>query len=263
MIRLGIAAAVFLIMALWEWATPCRPQRYGRERRWPANLSLAVLNALTVRWLMPLSLVGAAEMAEAHGFGLAYALPVPALVHAIVTFVALDLVVYAQHVAFHRIGALWRFHRVHHADLEFDVTTGLRFHPGEAMISWGFKVAAVFALGAPPLVVLVFEAALNASSMFNHGNVRIPRPVDALLRLLIVTPDMHRVHHSRLDKEMNSNFGFNLPWWDRLFSTYRADPALGHGRMELGLDQFRTSTDLGLMQLLLQPWWTPSPSAKD
>jgi len=178
----------------------------------------------------------------------------PAPVAGILAFIALDLVIYAQHVVFHRIDLLWRFHRVHHADLDFDVTTGLRFHPGEALISWGVKASTVVALGVPPWVVVVFEVVLNATSMFNHGNVRLPRALDARLRKVVVTPDMHRVHHSLQTAEMNSNFGFNFPWWDWLFSTYRPEPARGHEGMELGIDKFRSRVDLGLWHLLSQPW---------
>ena len=178
----------------------------------------------------------------------------PAWIVAIITFVALDLVIFCQHILFHRVPLLWRLHRAHHADMEFDVTTGLRFHPGEAVISLLVKMLAVLTLGVPPLVVLCFEVVLNATSMFNHGNVRLPLSTDALLRKFLVTPDMHRVHHSTEVFEMNSNFGFNFSFWDRLFRTYRAQPTGGHIAMRLGIDEFRAATDQTLGRLLRQPW---------
>ncbi|MEZ5394151.1 MAG: sterol desaturase family protein [Bryobacterales bacterium] len=171
---------------------------------------------------------------------------------------AFDLAIYFQHVMFHAVPLLWRLHRMHHADLEFDVTTGLRFHPIEILISMGIKLALVAALGPPALAVLTFEIILNATSMFNHGNVRIPARVDRVLRWLLVTPDMHRVHHSVLPNETNSNFGFNLPWWDRLLGTYCAQPRYGHERMTIGIDQYRKRSDLRLDRMLLQPFRGPA-----
>jgi len=168
--------------------------------------------------------------------------------------VLLDLAIYGQHVAFHAVPALWRLHRMHHADLEFDVTTGLRFHPGEILLSMAIKLVAVAALGAPPLAVLAFEIMLNATSLFNHGNVRLPLGLDRRLRLVVVTPDMHRVHHSMERQETDSNFGFNLPWWDHLFGTYRAQPVMGHARMMIGIDRFRHPRELWLHRMLLQPF---------
>jgi len=170
----------------------------------------------------------------------------------------LDLAIYLQHVMFHAVPALWRLHRMHHADLEFDVTTGLRFHPLEILLSMAIKLAVVAALGPPAIAVLVFEILLNATSMFNHANVRIPGPVDRVLRCFVVTPDMHRVHHSILRRETNSNFGFNLPWWDRLLGTYRAQPADGHEAMTIGIEQFRTRRDLRLDRMLVQPLLGPA-----
>jgi sterol desaturase/sphingolipid hydroxylase (fatty acid hydroxylase superfamily) len=257
LIRAGIALAVFAAMALWEWAAPRRAQSNPRRSRWPGNLALGIVNAILVRVITPVTVLGVAIVAQTRGWGLANSIDVPDVVVACTTFVALDLVIYGQHVAFHRLGVLWRFHRVHHADLEFDVTTGVRFHPGEALISLAVKICAVLALGVPPTVVIVFEVVLNATSMFNHGNVRLPLVLDALLRTVFVTPDMHRVHHSRRGAEMNSNFGFNFAWWDRLFATYRAQPAAGHRDMELGLDQFRGDVELGLGHMLTQPWRAP------
>jgi sterol desaturase/sphingolipid hydroxylase (fatty acid hydroxylase superfamily) len=169
------------------------------------------------------------------------------------SWLLLDLTIYGQHVVFHTVPVLWRLHRMHHADLEFDVTTGLRFHPGEIVLSMLIKLATVAMLGAPPIAVLVFEVLLNATSMFNHGNVRIPSGLDRWLRLVLVTPGLHRVHHSIDRRETDSNFGFNVPWWDRLFGTYRAQPALGHADMTLSIDRFRTPRELRLDRLLQQP----------
>jgi sterol desaturase/sphingolipid hydroxylase (fatty acid hydroxylase superfamily) len=163
-------------------------------------------------------------------------------------------VIYLQHVMFHAVPALWRLHRMHHSDLDFDVTTGVRFHPVEILLSMGIKLAAIAVLGPSALAALVFEIALNATSLFNHGNVRLPLALDRMLRLVVVTPEMHRVHHSNLPRETNSNFGFSFPWWDRLFGTYRAQPKLGHVGMTIGLDQFRDPDKLDLGGLLLQPF---------
>jgi sterol desaturase/sphingolipid hydroxylase (fatty acid hydroxylase superfamily) len=170
----------------------------------------------------------------------------------------LDLVIYCQHVLFHAVPALWRVHRVHHADLGFDVTTGLRFHPVEILLSMLIKLTAIAALGPPPVAVLLFELVLNGAAMFNHGNVRIPLVIDRWLRLFIVTPDMHRVHHSIVRNETNSNFGFSFPWWDRWFGTYRAQPAAGHLAMTIGIEQFRDPRELRLDRLLIQPALGPA-----
>jgi sterol desaturase/sphingolipid hydroxylase (fatty acid hydroxylase superfamily) len=186
------------------------------------------------------------------------ALDLPSWAAVLLAVTALDLVIYLQHVMFHAVPALWRLHRMHHADLEFDVTTGLRFHPAEILLSMGLKLAAVAVLGPPPVAVLIFEVLLNATAMFNHSNIRLPLAVDRVLRLVVVTPDMHRVHHSIVPQETNSNFGFNLPWWDRLLGTYRAQPAAGHDGMVIGIEQFRTRRDLWLDRMLIQPALGPA-----
>ena len=193
-------------------------------------------------------------MPQTRGFGLFNVIAVPAWIGVAASVVILDLAIYLQHVLFHAVPALWRLHRMHHADLEFDVSTGLRFHPIEILLSMLIKFAVVAALGAPALSVLIFEVLLNATSMFNHANVRIPLGIDRVLRWLVVTPDMHRVHHSILARETNSNFGFNLPWWDRLFGTYRAQPAAGHEAMTIGIEQFRDPRELWLDRMLAQPF---------
>jgi sterol desaturase/sphingolipid hydroxylase (fatty acid hydroxylase superfamily) len=253
-IRLGAFGGVFVAMALWEFIQPRRKQSIGRGWRWPNNLGVVALNTLLVRVVFPATAVGLALVAEARGWGLFNLVALPAWVGVVSSVVVLDLAIYLQHVLFHAVPALWRLHRMHHADLDFDVSTGLRFHPIEIVLSMLIKFTVVAALGAPALAVLIFEVLLNATSMFNHGNVRIHAGLDRILRWLVVTPDMHRVHHSILSRETNSNFGFNLPWWDRLFGTYRAQPAAGHDGMTIGIEQFRDRRELGLDRMLLQPF---------
>ena len=253
-IRLAAFGGVFAVMAIWEFIGPRRKQAIGRGWRWPNNLGVVVVDTLLVRILFPTTAVGLALVAEARGFGLFNVVAFPAWVGVAASVVILDFAIYLQHVLFHAVPALWRLHRMHHADLEFDVTTGLRFHPIEILLSMVIKLTVVVALGAPALAVLIFEVLLNATSMFNHSNVRIPFGLDGLLRWLVVTPDMHRVHHSILARETNSNFGFNLPWWDRLFGTYRAQPAAGHEAMTIGIEQFRDPRELGLDRMLFQPF---------
>ena len=253
-IRAGAFAGVFAAMALWELAAARRPLQQSKARRWANNLSLTLLNTLAVRVIFPAAAVGAAEFAAARGTGFFNAVDVAPPLAFVVSLVALDLAIWLQHRLFHAVPLLWRLHRVHHADLDFDVTTGARFHPLEILLSMLIKFAVVIATGAPAAAVLVFEVLLNATSMFNHGNVRLPAGVDRLLRLIIVTPDMHRVHHSIDPRETNSNFGFNLAWWDRLFGTYRAQPAAGHDAMTIGIGQFRDARELRLDRMLLQPF---------
>ena len=258
-IRLGCFVGILVLMALWETLTPRRPQSVRRLLRWPNNLGLVVLNTFVVRLLFPLAGVGMAFLAQGKGWGLFNAVSVPAWLAIPGAVLLLDLTIYGQHVMFHAVPFLWRLHRMHHADLEFDVTTGLRFHPGEIVASMLIKLAAVLVLGAAPIAVLIFEVVLNATSMFNHGNVRLPSQLDRALRLFVVTPDMHRVHHSIDRRETDSNFGFNVPWWDRLFGTYRAQPALGHDRMTLGIDRFREPRELWLDRMLWQPLRRDAP----
>jgi sterol desaturase/sphingolipid hydroxylase (fatty acid hydroxylase superfamily) len=252
-IRLSCFVGVLLLMALWERLAPRRSQSIKRLLRWPNNLGVVVLDTIVVRLLFPVAAVGMAVLAHANGWGLLNAMPLPDWLAVPAGVLLLDLAIYGQHVVFHAVPLLWRLHRMHHADLEFDVTTGLRFHPGEVVLSMLIKFAAVLVLGASPLAVTVFEVLLNATSMFNHGNVRLPPRLDHVLRLIVVTPEMHRVHHSVNRRETNSNFGFNLPWWDRLFGTYEAQPALGHVGMTIGIDRFRDPRELWLHRMLLQP----------
>lgn len=253
-IRLGAFAAVFAAMALWELLAPRRRQAIGRLRRWPSNIGIVALDTLLVRLAFPIAAVGVALVADARGWGLFQALGTPAWLAVLAAVILLDLAIYLQHVLFHAVPALWRLHRVHHADLEFDVTTGARFHPLEILLSMAIKIGVVAALGPPAVAVLLFEVLLNATSMFNHGNVRLTKRLDKALRWIVVTPEMHRVHHSVTPRETNSNFGFNLPWWDRLFGTYRAQPAAGHEGMTIGIEQFRDPRELRLDRMLLQPF---------
>lgn len=254
LIRLAAFAAIFAAMAAWEILAPRRDHNVGRGTRWPGNIAIVVLDAVLVRLVFPTTAVGLALVVEAREWGLLHALDLPAWVSVLLAVAALDLAIYLQHVLFHAVPALWRLHRMHHADLEIDVTTGARFHPIEILISIGIKLGVVVALGAPAVAVLAFEILLNATSMFNHSNVRMPRPLDRVLRWMVVTPDMHRVHHSIVARETNSNFGFNLPWWDRLFGTYRDQPAAGHETMTIGIEQFREPAEQRLDRMLTQPF---------
>jgi sterol desaturase/sphingolipid hydroxylase (fatty acid hydroxylase superfamily) len=238
-IRLSFFVGVLAVMALWEVAAPRRPAALGRWARWPSNLGIVVLNTVLVRLLLPTTAVALALVGEAEGWGLLQRLALPAWAALPLGVIALDLVVYLQHVMVHAVPVLWRLHRVHHADLHFDVTTGARFHPIEILLSMLIKLAAILVIGPSPEAVVVFEVLLNATAMFNHGNVRLPTAVDRWLRWVVVTPDMHRVHHSMEDDETNSNFGFNLPWWDRLFGTYRDQPRGGHDGMTIGIRGWR------------------------
>ena len=253
-IRLIAFCGVFVAFAVLEFALPLRKQAIGRGWRWPNNLGVVVLDTVLVRILFPTTAVGLAFLAETRGFGFFNAFSVEPWLSVVASVVVLDFAIYLQHVLFHAVPGLWRLHRMHHSDLEFDVSTGLRFHPIEILLSMLIKLAVVAAIGAPPLAVLVFEVLLNATSIFNHANIRVPDKVDRVLRWFVVTPDMHRVHHSILVRETNSNFGFNLPWWDRLFGTYRAQPAAGHEAMTIGVEQFRDPGDLRMDRMMLQPF---------
>jgi sterol desaturase/sphingolipid hydroxylase (fatty acid hydroxylase superfamily) len=252
-VRLAFFGGMLAAMAVCEALAPRRRRAVSRWARWPGNLGIVVLNTLALRLAFPVAAVGLAAIAGERGWGLLNNLALPAWIGIVTAFVLLDLAIYLQHVMFHAVPGLWRLHRMHHADLDFDVTTGARFHPVEILLSMGLKLAVVAALGPPPVAVLVFEVALNATSMFNHANLRLPDGVDRVLRWIVVTPDMHRVHHSVVAQETNSNFGFNLPWWDRLLGTYRAQPAAGHDGMIIGLDVFRDPRQLRLDRMLVQP----------
>jgi sterol desaturase/sphingolipid hydroxylase (fatty acid hydroxylase superfamily) len=234
-IRLSFFFGVLLIMALWEIATPRRQLTVSKHMRWMNNLGLVFLNSIVLRLLFPAAAVGVAIFAADNGWGLLNYFRVAFPLAVLLSVVALDLTIYLQHVMVHAVPVLWRVHRVHHADLDYDVTTGSRFHPIEIILSVLIKFATIVVLGPPIVAVVIFEVILNAMAMFNHGNVRLPLALDRLLRLVVVTPDMHRVHHSVEDNEANSNFGFNLSLWDRLFGTYIAQPREGHENMSIGI----------------------------
>ncbi|MSQ95026.1 MAG: sterol desaturase family protein [Gemmataceae bacterium] len=254
-LRFAIFAGALLAVGLWETLAPLRKPTVPRSVRWFSNLALAAIDTGIVRLLIPLGVVGAALFAEERGWGLFRQVDWPAWLVIVLAVVALDFVIWLQHVIFHAVPLLWRLHQVHHADLDFDASTGVRFHPLEMLISLGVKVVAVSALGVPAVAVVIFEILLSTTAMFNHANVRLPGWLDALLRLLVVTPDMHRVHHSVETRETNSNFGFNLPWWDFLFGTYRAQPDAGHEAMTIGLTAFRDPRVCWLHWMLLLPLW--------
>jgi len=243
-IRLSVFAGIFIIMALWEFALPRRPLIAGRTRRWSVNWFLIILDGMMVRFLVvhllvPIAAVGAAIDASAQGWGLFNILEWPIWLELIISIVILDLVIYAQHVASHKIPIIWRVHRVHHSDRDIDVTTAIRFHPIEILLSLVLKVGVIYLLGPAVVAVIIFEVILNGSAMFNHSNIKLPLGLDRVLRWLIVTPDMHRVHHSTIVRETDSNYGFFLPWWDRLFGTYIDQPKHGHDDMDIGIAEWQ------------------------
>ena len=252
-LRLGCFLAVFAVMAAWEIASP-RRSALVRFPRWLHNGSVAVLNTALLRLVFPSVAIGAAYLAQARGWGLLNHPAIPFGFAFAAAIIALDLAVYLQHVMFHAVPALWRLHTVHHADLDFDVTTGIRFHPAEILLSMVIKLAVVVLLGPPVVSVLAFEVLLSTTSLFNHANAHLPDRLDRILRWLVVTPDMHRVHHSAVPVETNSNFGFNLPWWDRLLGTYRDQPAAGHESMAIGVRQLRDPKRQSLPWLLVLPF---------
>jgi len=250
-IRLGFFLGIFIVMIIWEILYPKRKLIAGRTSRWPANITISILNTIIVRLIPILPITVALALPD---WGILNVMGIPMWMKVVIGFLALDYIIYIQHVTFHRIKFFWRFHKMHHTDLDIDVTTGARFHPIEILFSLLIKIFAVFVIGVPAAAVLIFEVVLNATAMFNHSNVQVNRVVDRLLRWIIVTPDMHRVHHSIYREETDSNFGFNLPWWDYLFSTYKAKPRDGHKNMKIGLSIFQNKGYLSLKWLLLIPF---------
>jgi sterol desaturase/sphingolipid hydroxylase (fatty acid hydroxylase superfamily) len=253
-IRLIMFFAIFTAVALFELKSPCRKLTTSKKVRWVNNLTIVIGNPLLLRLIFPILAVDMAVIAHERSWGLLNILELPHLLEIVAGIILLDLVIYLQHVMFHAVPLFWRLHMMHHADLDFDLTTGLRFHPIEIMLSMCIKISAICVLGPPVLSVLVFEVILNGMAMFNHGNIKIPMQLDRFLRYFFVTPDMHRVHHSVIIRETNSNFGFNLSWWDRLFGTYKAQPGKGHVGMTIGLSQFRDAKKLTLPWLLALPF---------
>ena len=256
-LRISCYVTILVAVAVWETLSPKRPWIGVRRERWLNHLLLAAINAGVVRVVIPISAVALSLQLESHNLGLLNKTEFPFLFDVVIAVLLLDLAIYAQHYYFHKIPFFWRFHRMHHTDREFDVTTGVRFHPIEIVISMAIKFVVISIIGAPAVAIIAFEILLNATSLFNHGNVRIPASVDRLLRLIVVTPDMHRVHHSIIHDETDSNFGFNLPWWDRLFGTYRAQPRDGHQDMTIGLEIFRDVSEGKLGRLITQPFRKP------
>lgn len=253
-IRLSCFIGVLLLCALWENMLPRKALVASRTFRWVNNLSLVALNSVIITVIMPIAAIQAAVIASEQQLGLLYCTSMPIWINVLLSVVLLDCVIYLQHVLFHRIPLLWKFHRVHHADLDIDVTTGTRFHPIEIVLSMMIKIGAVFTLGVSPIAIVIFEIILNASAMFNHSNAKLALPVDAWLRKVVVTPDMHRVHHSVIPRETHSNFGFFLSVWDRLFGTYRAQPELGHDHIVIGLPDIRDEQEQRLDKLITMPF---------
>lgn len=253
-LRVFAFVAVFVVMAAWEVLAPRRARSLPRRARWPHNLALVALNTLLLRVLFPLGAVGAAVWATKAGWGVLPRLAAPGWIAIPVSVLLLDLAIYLQHVVFHRVPILWRVHRMHHADLDLDVTSGSRFHPIEMVLSMVLKMGVVVALGAPAAAVMAFEVLLNATAMFNHANAQIPPWLERPLRWMIITPDLHRIHHSTRPEETNSNFGFGAVWWDRAFRTFRKAPRGGQSGMTLGLPDLRDPAELRLDRMLLQPF---------
>jgi sterol desaturase/sphingolipid hydroxylase (fatty acid hydroxylase superfamily) len=243
-IRMGFFFGILAVMALWEVFAPRRTLTVSKAVRWANNLGLVFFNSFLLRLLFPAAAVGMAAFAGGQGWGIFNYYQTSLWLGVVVSVIAMDFVIYLQHVMVHAVPALWRLHRMHHADLDFDVTTGARFHPIEIILSMLIKFATILVLGPPVVAVVIFEVLLNATAMFNHGNVGLPLGLDRALRWIVVTPDMHRVHHSVEDDEANSNFGFNLPWWDRLLGTYRDQPRAGHESMTIGIHKYRTTKDV-------------------
>lgn len=254
-IRLSCFFGVFALMAVWEMASPRRVLAVKKSTRWLNNIGLVVLNSVMLRILFPAAAVGVALLATERGWGVFNLYPASSLIAIVVSIVTLDFIIYLQHVMVHAVPVLWRLHRVHHVDLDIDVTTGSRFHPLEIILSMLIKFTAIVLLGPPVVAVIMFEILLNATAMFNHSNVKLPLGLDRILRWVMVTPDMHRVHHSVEEDETNSNFGFNLPWWDRLMGTYRAQPRMGHEAMSIGIHTYREPKQVqSLPKMLVLPF---------
>ena len=254
-IRLGFFFGIFATVAAWELLAPRRSLTASKIIRWSNNLGLVFLNTLLLRFLFPAAAVGVAVLAQQRGWGLFNVAATPFPLATIVSIVIMDMVIYIQHVMVHAVPILWRLHRVHHADPDYDVTTGARFHPLEIILSMLIKFTTIVLLGPPVVAVVIFEVVLNATAMFNHGNIKLPKGIDRILRWFVVTPDMHRVHHSIEDDETNSNFGFSLPWWDRLFGTYRDQPRAGHTGMTIGIHNFHEPKQITwLPGMLLLPF---------
>jgi len=259
-IRLSAFLGVFVIMAGFELFVPRRPLNQPKKKRWAANITIVLINTVVARTVLPVAPIAFAAYLQDQGLGLFNNIGFGGWGELITTVILMDFAIWGQHLMVHAVPLFWKLHRVHHTDMDYDVTTGLRFHPLEIILSLLIKFAVIAILGASPVGVLMFEIILNAMAMFNHANVRLPLKLDAVLRVIFVTPDFHRVHHSILMAETNSNYGFNLSLWDRLFGTYVSEPQLGHNNMTIGLNVFRNPTEQRLDKMLTQPFRsTPEP----
>ncbi len=262
LLRISCFIGVLAILSIWELIAPRRTLRMPKTKRWANNLGLAIVDTVLLRSLFPIAAVGFAQIVHQHSWGLFNRVGVPVWIAILLSVIALDFIIYLQHLLLHRIPILWRIHRVHHTDLDLDVTTGLRFHPIEIVLSMGLKIAAVILLGVPSVAVLIFEILLNGTALFNHSNLNLPYSLDQILRWVLVTPDMHRIHHSIITEETDSNFGFNLTWWDYLCGTYRAQPIKGHEAMTVGLDDWQTEQVEELLWMLANPFLKKIPLPK-
>jgi sterol desaturase/sphingolipid hydroxylase (fatty acid hydroxylase superfamily) len=264
LLRLSFFITVFLVMVLWEYLKPRRALTQSKSTRWMNNLSIVLIDVLCLRIVFPVTAVSMAQIVQQYSWGLFNHLEVVFGLKVLISFVLLDLVIYLQHVMFHAVPLFWRFHRMHHVDLDFDVTTGIRFHPIEILFSMLIKFAAIIIIGAPMIAVLIFEITLNATSLFNHSNIKMPLIIDKVLRFMIVTPDMHRVHHSDIPSETNSNYGFNLSVWDRLFATYIDKPQKGHEKMIIGVSSIRAPRIcIKLLGMLMLPFHANGDDSDD
>ncbi|NUN66574.1 sterol desaturase family protein [Pseudanabaena biceps] len=257
LIRFGCFSSTLLIMAVWEMIAPRRKLLVSKKLRWLSNIGILILDTLILRAIFPLAAVGAAAIADQQNWGLFNFISLPYWQSVLLSVISLDLMIYCQHVMFHKLPILWQLHKVHHADRDFDLTTGLRFHPLEILLSMAIKITGITLLGAPVIAVMIFEILLNSTALFNHSNINLSLKFDHILRWAVVTPDMHRIHHSVIPQETNSNFGFNIPWWDYLFGTYRDSPVMGHEDMEIGLSEYQQT--LRVEQL---PWMLILPFLK-
>lgn len=253
-IRLAAALVIFAMMVSWEAIQPRRVQQVSRQQRWPVNLGLALFNMLLMRFSMGALAYLSAVFAAEKGYGLLNLWPLPDALAIVITLLLLDFAIYAQHIAMHKFPLLWRLHQVHHTDLEFDATTAVRFHPLEIMLSMAYKAVFIVLIGGHPGAIIVFEIILNGAATFNHSNVNIPEKVDAILRWVIITPDMHRIHHSARPVETDSNYGFSVSFWDRLCKTYIAQPEQSQVTLTIGLSEFRNQSELGFVDLLKIPF---------
>jgi len=253
-IRLSLFLVVFIIMSIWEIMSPKRKRLVSKRQRWFTNLSIIFINMVFVRFTLGAFAYTVAIFSQLKGWGLFNYLETDLWISVVISIIILDFPVYLQHIIVHAVPLFWRLHRIHHTDLELDVSSGLRFHPLEIFLSLLYKSIIVIVLGAPAIAVLIFEVILSATSLFNHGNVAIPKSIDTLLRYIIVTPDMHRIYHSTIMDEINSNFGFSVSWWDRICGTYKKTSSLGQLKMEIGLKEFRNQNELRLFDLFTLPF---------